>query len=204
MVVDDNEIIREGIVIALDSSEKYQIINVYPDGQSAISNFKKDDPDIVLMDMELPDMSGLKCIEKIKSIKRNVDVLVITVHEDSDLVFKALEVGAIGYITKSSVKFFTDLENVIDEMVSGGSPMSTAIARMVVNSFQKNTRTPLSKRETKVLELLARGKSYRVIADELFIAGATVRAHIRNIYEKLQVNSKDQAIEKALMQKLIR
>lgn len=202
--MDDNEIIREGIVIALDASDEYRVINTYLEGQSAIANFKRDDPDIVLMDMELPDMSGLKCIEKIKSIKSNVDVLVITVHEDSDLVFKALEVGAIGYVTKNSVKFFTDLENVIDEMVSGGSPMSTAIARMVVNSFQKNARTPLSKRETTVLELLAKGKSYRVIGDELFIAGATVRAHIRNIYEKLQVNSKDQAIEKALLQKLIR
>lgn len=202
--MDDNEIIREGIVIALDASDEYRVINTYLEGQSAIANFKRDDPDIVLMDMELPDMSGLKCIEKIKSIKSNVDVLVITVHEDSDFVFKALEVGAIGYVTKNSVKFFTDLENVIDEMVSGGSPMSTAIARMVVNSFQKNARTPLSKRETTVLELLAKGKSYRVIGDELFIAGATVRAHIRNIYEKLQVNSKDQAIEKALLQKLIR
>ena len=203
VIVDDNEVIRDGLMLSLSVDEKYLCVAAHDSCEKAIRNFEIDRADVVLMDMELPGMTGVQGIEKIKLLKPEVNILVITVHENTDLVFKALASGAIGYITKSKSNFFTTVGDAIDEMLSGGSPMSSSIARLVVNSFQKNINSPLSMRETKVLELLAKGKSYSIIAEELFIAKATVRAHIRNIYDKLHVNSKSSAIEKAIAQKLI-
>jgi DNA-binding NarL/FixJ family response regulator len=131
----------------------------------------------------------------------DVNIIVITVHENSELVFEALCAGACGYITKNTE--YSRLIDSIKEAMKGGAPMSSNIARMVVESFQKNQDTPLTGRETQVLELLSKGKSYTVIADELFIHKETVKSHIKNIYFKLQVHSKADAIEVALKNKFI-
>jgi DNA-binding NarL/FixJ family response regulator len=127
----------------------------------------------------------------------------MTAHDNVEFLVRALQAGAIGYITKNKSDFFIELIAAIEEMKRGGAPLSPGIARKFVASFQKNQRSPLSPRETKVLQLLSTGKSYSVIAEELYISKSTVRAHIRNIYEKLNVNRKSQAIERALSQKLI-
>jgi DNA-binding NarL/FixJ family response regulator len=153
------------------------------------------------MDLDLPGMHGIEGIQRIKKTHPDINIIVLTVHEDSDMVFEALCAGASGYITKNANH--SRLLDAIDEVQTGGAPMSGKIAKMVVDSFQKNQNSPLTSRETEVLEQLAKGKSYSIIADELFIHKETVKSHIKNIYFKLQVNSKAEALEIARKNKLI-
>ncbi len=201
IIVEDDKVIREGFVNILDESGKYNCVASYDTCEEVIKNLKKDNPDIVLMDIGLPGMSGIEGTKRIKKLNPQIDIIVVTVHEEHFKVFEALCAGASGYLTKNITS--EKLLGALDETARGGAPMSTNIAKMVVKSFQKNTRSPLSSRETEVLQLLARGKSYTMIADELFIDKETVRSHIKNIYRKLEVNSKAGAIEKANRERLI-
>ena len=146
-------------------------------------------------------MNGISGIYEIKKRMPGIEVIVNSIYEDSELVFQALCAGASGYITKNSNH--NELLDAIEEVMSGGAPMSSRIAKMVVESFQKNPNSPLSPRETEVLELLSKGKSYSLIAKDLFITKETAKSHIKNIYSKLQVNSKSEAIAKAMQEKLI-
>jgi DNA-binding NarL/FixJ family response regulator len=201
-IIEDDQIIRDGFGLLIDSTHGYKVINTYSNCEEAIRNLESDKPDVVMMDIELPGgMNGITGIGKIKKLKPKVNIIVITVYEDDDLVFQALCAGASGYLTKNIPP--VKLLDAIKEVQTGGAPMSTNIARMVVQSFQKNTNSPLSPRETEVLELLSKGKSYHKIADELFVNKETIRTHIKNIYLKLEVHSKADAIEKALKAKLI-
>ena len=201
VIVEDNEAVREGFSEIINSMSDYTVISGYDNAEAALKHYKKDKPDIVIMDLELPGMHGIQAIAEIRKLDGKVDIIVNTIYENSDLVFQALCAGASGYITKNSSHSL--LIEAIDEVVKGGAPMSSRIAKMVVNSFQKNLDSPLSNRETEVLELLAKGKSYSMIADELFVTRETAKSHIKNIYSKLQVNSKSEAIEKATQQKFI-
>ena len=144
---------------------------------------------------------GIEGIRRIKKIRTDIEIIVVTVHDDDIKVFDALCAGASGYLTKNISP--QNLLNAIDEVSTGGAPMSTNIARMVIKSFQKSAESPLSSRETEVLQLLGRGKSYTMIADDLFIDKETVRSHIKNIYRKLEVSSKAEAIEKANRERFI-
>ena len=201
VIVEDNEVVREGFSLIINSVSKYYVVSSYNNAEDAIKNLKKDKPDIVLMDLELPGMNGIDAIAVIKKANSNIDLIVNTIYENSELVFQALCAGAAGYITKNTSH--TELLTALDEVVNGGAPMSSRIAKMVVSSFQKNPNSPLSHRETEVLELLSVGKSYSMIAQELFITKETAKSHIKNIYSKLQVNSKSEAIAKATKEKLI-
>lgn len=200
-IIEDNEVVREGFALLIDSVSEHQVVSTYDNCEDALKNLKKDHPNIILMDLELPGMHGVEGTRRIKKQLPEVAIIVITVHANSDLVFQALCAGASGYITKNAGH--SKLLDAIAEVQKGGAPMSSQIARMVVQSFQKNTDSPLTARETEVLELLAKGKSYTVIADELFVHKETIKSHIKNIYTKLQVNSKADAIEKALRDRLI-
>jgi len=200
-IIEDNDVVREGFALLIDSVSEFDVVGTYATCEEAIRKLKVDQPDVILMDIELPGISGIEGSARIKKLQPEVNIIVISVHENSDLVFEALCAGACGYITKN-----TDYSRLIDsikEVMNGGAPMSSNIARMVVESFQKNLNTPLTSRETQVLELLSKGKSYTVIADELFIHKETVKSHIKNIYFKLQVHSKAEAIEIALKNKFI-
>jgi len=201
VIVEDNDAVREGFSLIINSVSKYYVVNAYDNAEDAIKNLKKDKPEIILMDLELPGMNGIDAIAVIKKMNSNIDMIVNTIYENSELVFQALCAGAAGYITKNTSH--SELLNAIDEVINGGAPMSSKIAKMVVSSFQKNPNSPLSNRETEVLELLSQGKSYSMIAQELFITKETAKSHIKNIYSKLQVNSKSEAIAKATKEKLI-
>lgn len=203
VIVDDDDALKEGFTIVLRSLGKYEIVNSYGTCEQALASIKADSPDIVLMDLEMPGIGGLEGIERIKSIRPETEIIVITAFEDLDLLVKALRAGAVGYLVKNKANFFIEAIGALEELKHGGAPMSPTIARKFVTSFQKNRKSPLSQRETDVLELLSVGKSYTIIAGELFISKATVRAHIRNIYEKLQVNRKSEAIALASSLKLI-
>jgi DNA-binding NarL/FixJ family response regulator len=200
-IVEDNEVVRDGLRLLINSMSEHTIVGAYDSCEKAIKNLEQDDPEIILMDLDLPGISGIEGIQRIKKSHPEIDILVITVHEDSEMVFEALCAGASGYITKKANH--AQLLDAIQEVKSGGAPMSTRIARMVVESFQKNQNSPLTARETEVLSLLSKGKSYSVIADELFVHKETVKSHIKNIYFKLQVNCKADALEKARKNKLI-
>ncbi len=201
IIVEDNEPIKDGFALIINSFSKYYVVNTYTNCEAALKNLRKDDPDIILMDIELPGMSGIEGIKRVKKVSPQIDIIVNTIHENQEKVFEALCAGASGYITKNSSH--NELLNALDQISSGGAPLSGNIAKMVVKSFQKNLQSPLTSRETEVLELLSKGKSYSIIADELFITKETAKSHIKNIYSKLHVNSKSQAIDKALREKLI-
>lgn len=200
-IVEDNEVIREGFSLLISGMSGNQVVATYDNCEDAIKNLNRDQPDVILMDIELPGMNGIEGTKKIKKILPETNIIVITVHKNSKNVFDSLCAGACGYLLKSSS--YSQLLDAINEAVHGGAPMSTDIARMVVESFQKNYNSPLSPRETEVLELLSKGKSYTIIANELFIHKETVKSHIKNIYSKLQVNSKAEAIDKAIKNRLI-
>lgn len=201
VIVEDNDAVREGFKIMINNEKNYVVVGAYDNAEMSIKKLSGDNPDIVLMDLELPGMHGIEAIAEIKKRNKHIDIIVNSVHENSELVFRALCAGASGYLTKNTGP--QDLLAAIDELSKGGAPMSSRIAKLVVASFQKNHDSPLSKRETEVLELLSQGKSYSMIADELFITRETAKSHIKNIYSKLQVNSKSEAIAKATQEKLI-
>ena len=200
-IIEDNDVVRDGFALLISSVSQHRVVNTYESCEEAIKNLAYDHPDIILMDLELPGMHGVEGIRRIKKMLPQVNILVISVHTNSELVFQALCSGASGYITKNAGH--SKILDAITEVKKGGAPMSSQIARMVVQSFQKNTNSPLTSRETEVLELLAKGKSYSAIANDLFVHKETIKSHIKNIYGKLQVNSKADAIEKAIKQRLI-
>ena len=201
IIVEDDHIIRNAFVTLIQQNGDYTVANAYSNAEAAIKNVKDDAPDICLMDIELPGMNGIEAIPKIKALSPNTQVVVVTVYENDDLVFKALCEGASGYLTKNMPP--QKLIDSLKELENGGAPMSTNIARLVVSSFHKNRQSPLTARELEVLELLSSGKSYSTIADQLFVDKETVKSHIKNIYLKLEVHSKAEAIEKAKKSKYI-
>jgi DNA-binding NarL/FixJ family response regulator len=201
IIIEDNEVVKDGFSLILNSFNNYYVVNTYSNCEEAIKNLKKDSPDIVLMDLELPGMNGIQGTKEIKKILPKAEVLVISVYENNELVFEALCAGASGYITKNSGH--TEVLSAIEEVLKGGAPMSTKIAKMVVQSFQKSSDSPLSKRESQVLELISQGKTYTMIADHLCITKETAKSHIKNIYSKLEVNTKSEALEIAKRNKLI-
>jgi len=193
VIIEDNRDIREGFAEVIKASGKFDVIKHYDTCENAIRNLSKDCPDVVLMDIDLPGMSGIEGTSRILKQYPQILVLIITVFEDSDKVFKSLCAGASGYIVKNSG--IQELLRAIDEALAGGAPMSLNIASMVVRSFKLSSDSPLSERETQVLQGIAQGKTYTKIATELFINKETVRSHIRNIYHKLAVNSKADALK---------
>jgi DNA-binding NarL/FixJ family response regulator len=192
IIIEDNSSIREGFSAVLSTINKYEVINLYGNCEDALHNLDVDRPDIVLMDIELPGMDGIAGTLRIKKLRPFCIILIITVLEDSEKVFRSLCAGAGGYIVKNS-NLLSIVQN-IDEALAGGAPMSLSIAKMVVQSFQQHQDTPLTERETEVLQSIAEGKSYSKIALDLFVSKETVRSHIKNIYRKLEVSSKADAI----------
>jgi len=200
-IIENNEVLKDGMSLLIKSMTNHSVVGTYISCEEAIRNLDRDDPEIILMGIDLPGMNGVEGIQKIKKKRAAIDIIVITDHEDCESVFEAFGAGASGYITRNSNH--TSFLDAIEEVSSGGAPMSSNIARMVVESFQKNQNTPLTSRETQVLDLLSKGKSYSVIADDLFIHKETVKSHIKNIYFKLHVNSKADALEIARKYKFI-
>ena len=201
MIVEDDQEIRNSFSLIVNSSQKFMVVNAHSNCEDAITTLHRDKPEIVLMDIELPGMNGIHGTKIIKDKSPHTDIVMVSVYEDSELVFEALKAGASGYITKSAN--YMELLSALDEIVKGGAPMSSRIARMVIDNFHVNPNSPLTKRETEILQLISEGKTYTQISEELFISKETAKTHIKNIYSKLQVNSKSEAIAKANLEKLI-
>lgn len=201
LIVEDDQEIRNSFSLIVNSSQKFTVVNSYGNCEDAISSLNRDKPEIVLMDIELPGMNGIQGTRHIKEKAPYTEVIIVTVYEDNELVFEALKAGASGYITKSAN--YLELLTALEEITRGGAPMSSRIARMVIDNFHVNPNSPLTKRETEILQLISEGKTYTQISEELFISKETAKTHIKNIYSKLQVNSKSEAIAKANQEKLI-
>jgi len=201
LIVEDDQEIRNSFSLIVNSSQKFMVVNSYANCEEAIDNISRDKPEIVLMDIELPGINGIQGTKTIKDKFPHIDIVMVTVYEDSELVFEALKAGAAGYITKSAN--YMELLSALEEIVKGGAPMSSRIARMVIDNFHVNPNSPLTKRETEILQLISEGKTYTQISEELFISKETAKTHIKNIYSKLQVNCKSEAIAKATQEKLI-
>jgi DNA-binding NarL/FixJ family response regulator len=200
-IIEDNSKIREGFAAIIDSAEGFIVAGQYSNCEDALKNLSADAPDLVLMDIDLPGIDGIEGTLRIKKQRQDCIVLIITVLEDSDKVFRSLCAGAGGYIVKNSDG--DDIIQNITEAFAGGAPMSLHIAKMVVQSFKRSFDSPLSDREQEVLRRIAEGKSYSKIALDLFISKETVRSHIKNIYQKLSVSSKVDAIRIAESKKWI-
>ncbi len=198
-IVEDDKKIREGMAILIDGSEGFSCADVFESAEEAIKEIPKLNLDVVLMDIHLPMKSGIDCIKELVPVCQNTQFVMFTSFEDTELVFKALKAGATGYLTKTTQP--SKILDALTEVHKGGSPMSSHIARKIVSSFHTTETNDelkkLSEREKQILNLLSKGYRYKEIADQLFLSTETIRTHIRNIYEKLQVNSRTEAINKA-------
>lgn len=200
-VIEDDKTVREGLQMLLNGSPGFKCVATYGNGEDAVAGLIEVKPDVALMDINLPGISGIECILALKEQKVPIQFIMLTVFEDSDDIFHSLSAGASGYLLKQTPP--AKLLEAIQDVYRGGSPMSGEIARKVVQSFQHPlpdyaAARGLTKREDEILGYLVKGYFYKEIAGELFISVETVRTHIRNIYEKLQVRTRSEAILKYL------
>jgi len=197
-IVEDNEDIREGLQMLINTNKKFECQFTYTNGKEAVDGLVMNPTDVVLMDINMPIMNGIDAIKKLKEIGNTSLFIMSTIYEDDDNIFLSLKAGASGYILKKTEP--NKILEAISEVVSGGSPMNTQIARKVIASFQK--RDPienneiLTNREKEILKELSKGLRYKEIAFSLHISIETVRSHARKIYEKLQVQSRLEALNK--------
>jgi len=199
VIIEPVEEIRHGYSLILSSNNQYNVIRSCATTDEAIVNIRKDYPDIIITDID--EVKGIDAISKIKRINRKIHILVNSSIDNNEVIFAALAAGAAGFIVKGSRH--TELFNAVDEILNNGAPMSPKVARIVVSSFKLNPNTPLSRRETEILQLLARGKTYKIAANELSIGIETVKSHVKSIYVKLQASTKSEAIDIARKNSLI-
>ena len=203
-IVEDNDKLRATLARVIDRTDGFRCVSDYANAEDALADLPKIKPDVVLMDINLPGINGVECVRKLKKLLPQIQVMMLTVYEDTENIFNALAAGANGYMLKRTPA--KELIEAIREVQRGGSPMTTHIARKVVQSFQKTGAVAaaagelaeLSVREQQVLDLLAQGLIYKEIGEKLGISYETVHTYIRRIYEKLQVRTRTEAVAKFL------
>jgi DNA-binding NarL/FixJ family response regulator len=200
-IVDDEKKLCKSIATFLNSSTGFRCLSIYGSAEAALLHLPADKPDVALMDINMPGMDGIECVRRLKASAPQIQIMMLTVYEDAEQIFKALAAGATGYLLKRLEP--EELLQAIRDLHAGGSPMSNSIARKVVASFQAAQlggagQNSLSQREQSVLDCLAKGLAYKQIADQLGISINTIRTHLRHIYEKLHVQSRTEAVAKYL------
>ena len=200
-IVEDSDQVRGTLTRLVNRAEGFHCLGQYPNAEAALEGLPRERPDVVLMDINLPGMNGVECVRRLKQVAPQIQVIMLTVYEDTENIFNALAAGASGYLLKRTSR--DELLAAIRDVQKGGSPMTTHIARKVVQSFQRAGASPqptenLSPREQEVLDCLAKGFLYKEIADTLGISYETVHTYIRRIYEKLQVRTRTEAVAKFL------
>jgi DNA-binding NarL/FixJ family response regulator len=198
-IVEDNRSMREKLVTLLRRSPGLRFVKDYPNAETALQGIPADTPDVAILDINLPGMSGIECVAKLKSQLPQLQFLMLTAYEDTDLIFNSLRAGARGYVLKKMVP--AELLPAIEQVHTGGAPMSMPIARKVVDHFNDLGQTTsevetLTQREREVLTLLSKGCLYKEISDKLGISQSTVRTYIQRTYEKLHVQSRTEAAAK--------
>jgi DNA-binding NarL/FixJ family response regulator len=200
-IVEDSDQLRSTLARVLNRADGFSCLSHYPSAEAALENLPRERPQVVLMDINLPGVNGVECARRLKQLLPELQIIMLTVYEDTDNIFNALAAGATGYLLKRTST--AELLSAIREVQRGGSPMTAHIARKVVQSFQRAGASPqptenLSPREQEVLEYLSQGFLYKEIADKLSISYETVHTYIRRIYEKLQVRTRTEAVAKFL------
>lgn len=207
LIYEDNPQLREGLSFLLNGSEGFSVVGAYSNCTNIISEYQALQPDVILMDINMPETDGLQGLKLIREQNFDVKILMLTVFDDNQNIFEAIKNGANGYILKKTPP--SKLLEYIHEANTGGAPMTSSIATQVLKMFS-SAHLPgqedynLSEREKEVLQLLVNGYSYKMIAADMFISIDTVRSHIKKIYEKLHVNSKSEAVAKAFKGKLFK
>lgn len=203
LLYEDNDLLRESLGSMMQLDDRYRVAGSFNNVLTAEKQVAEINPDIVLMDIDMPGRTGIEALKRIRAMGIRTPVLMLTVFDDTEHVFDAICAGASGYLLKKqlSVKLF----EAMDEVLNGGAPMSPSIAHMVITSMQKPAADPyhLTPREKEILSSLAQGNSYKLMAAAYSISVDTVRAHIKKIYEKLQVHSQTEAVSKALKERLV-
>lgn len=199
-IVEDIDEIRDALRALINGSEGFECKFVFPDAEEALDKMPGLDVDVILMDISLPRMNGIECMKILNQKMTDVQFMMCTVHDDDGHIFKALQSGASGYILKRTSP--AQILEAISDLNAGGSPMSSEIARRVVEMIQNERKTSkeaelLTLREKEILDLLSHGYLYKEIATELNISNLTVKKHIHNIYDKLQVQNRTEALNKA-------
>ncbi|OJW83396.1 MAG: DNA-binding response regulator [Bacteroidetes bacterium 46-16] len=201
VVIEDQKETRDMLAILINSSGEYECTGTFANSEDALEHIPRLLPDVALVDINLPGISGTECVARLRGLCPSVQYIMCTSLEDSDTIFAALQAGASGYITKSAPP--AKMLEAINDVHNGGSPMSSQIARKVVAFFQQKEQVKnnaelqkLSPREQEILDFLSKGFRYKEIAATLFLSIETVRKHIHNIYEKLQVDSRTDALNK--------
>ena len=198
-IVDDEKELCESIATYVNGAADFRCLSMYHSGEAALEHLPQDRPDVVLMDIHMTGMNGIECVKRLKAKMPKMQIMMLTVYEDTDQIFRALEAGASGYMLKRLTP--DKLLEAICEVHEGGSPMSSSIARKVVASFQRAKRpneeqAHFTSREQMVLDCLANGLTYKQTADKLNISIPTIRSYLRRIYEKLHVQSRTEAVAK--------
>jgi DNA-binding NarL/FixJ family response regulator len=197
-IVEDLDEVRDGLKNFISLSSDFKVLDTFKTAEEALYYVPKLQPDIVIMDINLPGMDGIECIKQLKDKSPGTQFMMFTVYENDEKVFEALKAGASGYLLKNTG--LVQLIESLKELYNGGSPMSANIARKLVTVFREKETAPvqvLSLRENEILQLLSKGLLYKEIASQLSISTATVRQHIHHIYEKLHVQNRTEAINKA-------
>jgi len=201
-IFEDNHSLRVGLYQLINGTEGYQCVGAFEDCSNLLKHIKDTSPDIVLMDIEMPGINGIEGVRIIREKYPDLKVLMQTIFEENEKIFQSILAGASGYILKNTSP--SRILDAIKEIYEGGAPMSPSIAMKVLKMMAKPPTDPkvnsfnLSEREKEILSCLVKGMSYKLIADACFISIDTVRGHIRNIYEKLHVHSKGEAVAKAI------
>ncbi|MBE0570485.1 MAG: response regulator transcription factor [Ignavibacteriaceae bacterium] len=207
IIIEDNELLRDSLKEAINKSSSISCINAFGSGEAALEFIESEElvPDIILLDIGLPGMSGIELIPELKKLSPSSKIIIITIHDDDENVFNAICAGASGYLLKDLSS--NGIVNSISEVMNGGAPMNSHIAKKVLNMFRdqnvKSSGYSLSDREKEILALLVDGLSKKQIAENIFLSHHTVDSHIRNIYAKLEVHSRSSAISKAIKEKLL-
>jgi len=200
VIVEDLDEVRQGLSQFLSLNPEFKVLDTFKTAEEALVDLPKINPDIVIMDINLPGINGIECIRQVKKKVPRTQFMMFTVYENDEKVFEALKAGASGYLLKNTG--LLQITESLKELYKGGSPMSSNIARKLVTIFREQQADTepveaLSKRENEILQLLAKGLLYKEIADQLTISTGTVRQHIHKIYEKLHVQNRTEAINKA-------
>lgn len=200
-IVEDDPDLFEGLRLLLDGSPGFTCLGAYSDAERAIAAIPEAPPDVLLLDIALPGQSGIEAIPALRQAAPDMDILMLSIHDEDRLIFDALCAGACGYLVKTTAP--QKILSGIREIRSGGAPMNGHIARRVIQSFRSAAANPLTRREQEILRYLCEGHSYKMISAELSISTGTVHTHIKNIYRKLQVRSNSEAVARAIQDKLV-
>ena len=205
LLYEDNQLLSESIQSMLRLNGNLNLLGAFENPMQVANHLQNLKPDLLLMDIDMPGMTGIEAVTQVRGVNKNIPILMLTVFDDNQHVFDAICAGASGYLLKKHIS--SKLFSAIEEVLEGGAPMSPSIARMVLASMQEkplpNNAYHLTPKEKEVLTSLSKGNSYKLIAIEVQISIDTVRSHIRKIYEKLHVHSQTEAVSKAINEKLV-